>query len=80
MPKPRVKCAELLSARINCAYRLGKTHDPEVVVCGGLATAAYARISNGSSHLLSVDGFWTDLSLAESIRQPGFGRDKGSPI
>jgi hypothetical protein len=36
-----------------------------VVVCGGLATAAYGRISNGSSHLLSLNGFWMDLSLAE---------------
>jgi len=35
-----------------------------VVVYGGLATAAYGRISNGSSHLLSVDGFWIDLCLA----------------
>jgi len=32
------------------------------------------------SHLLSTDGFWMDLSLAESIRQFGFCRDKGGPI
>jgi hypothetical protein len=24
--------------------------------------------------------FWTDLSVAKSIRELGFGRDKGGPI
>jgi hypothetical protein len=43
-----------------------------VVVCGGIDTAAYCFTSNGSFHLLPVNGIWTVLSLLESIRDLGY--------
>jgi hypothetical protein len=75
-------CFSFLNACASGVARNGKgasksQHDsltPWSKVCGGLVTAAYGLISNDGYHLLSMDGFWTDLSPPESLREVGVFR------